>query len=60
MMNEANAFAISEIARLSLSLKKLKKLQKFYNDVQQTMNEHKEYRNLIDDIDQATEEYHEN
>jgi GTP1/Obg family GTP-binding protein len=57
MSNEANAFAISEIARLT---KQLSNLQKFYDSIQQTMNEHKEYRNLLEDIDQATEEYHNN
>ena len=40
-------------------LNQLETLQKFYNSVQRSMNDHKQYSNLLDDINQATEEYHE-
>lgn len=53
MSSEANKFAVSEIARLSF---KLKKLEKFYDDIQSAMEHYTGLNHLGTMIDEATEE----
>ena len=52
-MNDIDVLQIN----YNTAIAKIKKLEKFYDDVQRSMNEHKEYKNLLEDINQATDEY---